>query len=788
MGRLIISLLIVFLFVSSGSGIFTSSDKISGSGSYSKNYHTSNVQNDFTKVSVNLKNATYFEYSYTTDSNEMQSKASEDLMVAHAERIECSGEARNRNNISAYVATSINNGNITYNNSVRASSQGVQAYQDIEASGDNINIAGSALGDNNAKLASILNADQSEHLQSRQKISLDEDKFIINIIKGLTGPTEIESTASEDGRTITSTGNIAAGDFDLDQTINFAGYNQNFKGIIGGVRFNTSIENADGNRTDIHAATGSGNITLKQEATAKDANYAMEYEYLPVSYSTANYSTGTFNWEYATIGSSADSIKNLSTDVVANNCEHLQAEGRLNLIKDLSTNTKINAIAGPLEAVSATSGDNRTLKTVANVIAGVVSINQSVNLSMAHQDSIGVTGGVRFDSSIENVYGNKTHTYAATGSGNLITLKQDASAENAHYKMEYEYLPISYSTGTFDLEYATIGSYANSTKDLSNNVLANSCEHLLAEGRLNLIKDLSTHAEIDAITGPLEAVSATSGDNRTLKTVANVIAGVISINQSANLSEAHQDSFGVTCGVNFSSSIEDRNRNWTQVYSAAGSGNLISLEQNASGKDEYYVMEYEYMPASYSTGTYDTNLFQTGVKSGSQRGTAIETFVNATQCDNVRDEMAIEGGMDSRIRHGLYSRAPSGYIEWTLAANKDMNSVDSEYFTAINGTVKNGIYSDKIGQFGNMSNFTSCDQYSRGKVSSWINQSIQIPVSIPVRDSIWGRRWIMDRLGGYSAINGLQLSQGTLQFDEVLAVKRVDCRWCNMLKKTQKLA
>jgi hypothetical protein len=784
MSRLIISLLIIFLLASNCNGIFTSSDKISGSGNFNRDYHTTNRENDFAKVSVDVKNATYLEYSYSTYSDEMQAGASEDLMVAHADKIECSGEARNRNNASTYVATSINNGNITYNNSVKASNQGVQAYQDIEASGDGINIEGSALGDNNARLASTMNMGHFEHLQSKQRVCLDEDKFMINIVHGLAGPTEIESTASAEGRTITATGNIAAGEFDLNQTLGFTGSNQNLKGIIGGVRFDTSIENAARNKTHTYAATGSGNIALKQRATANDAHYEMEYEYLPVSYSNGSYSTGPFDWEYATIGSFANSTKDISNDVVANNCEHLQAKGRLDSIKDFSTDTKINAIAGPLKAASTTSEADRTIKTVANVIAGVFSINQSTNLSAAHQDSKGVTGGVEFNSLVENADGNRSNTHAATGSGNLIALKQNATAKGTQYEMEYEYLPVSYSTGIFDWEYATIGSFANSAKDISNDVVANNCEHLQAKGRLESIKDFSTDTKINAIAGPLEAASTTSGSDRTIKTVANVIAGVVSINQSVNLTEANQDSVGVTCGVNFSSSIESGNRNWMQVYSAAGSGNLVSLEQKASGKDEHCLMEYEYMPASYSTGTYDTNLFHLNAKSGDKKGTAIDTYVNATQCDKVRDEMAIEVGMDTVIRHELYSKAPSGRIEWSLAANKDSSSVDSEYYTLINGTITNGIYSDRIGQFSYLRNFTSCDPYSRGKISPWINLSIPIPVPIPVADSIWGRRWTMDPLGGYSVINGLQLSQGTLQFEEVWTVKRADCRWCNMLMKT----
>ena len=132
------------------------SEKISGSGSIKKDYYIQNNASDSATVSVDIKNANYYEYTYRLYTDEIRSTADLDLVVEHAESITCSGDAKNRNNIPINITTLIQNGNLTYNNSVVASNQDVQASQNIiAASGDNIDAIGKAGGDNNMALENI---------------------------------------------------------------------------------------------------------------------------------------------------------------------------------------------------------------------------------------------------------------------------------------------------------------------------------------------------------------------------------------------------------------------------------------------------------------------------------------------------------------------------------------------------------------------------------------------------------------------------------------------------------
>ena len=82
-----------------------------------------------------------------------------------------------------------------------------------------------------------------------------------------------------------------------------------------------------------------------------------------------------------------------------------------------------------------------------------MSIDQLINPFEAYQDSKGITGGATFDTLIKNANGDRTHVYTSVGSGNLVNLSQRASRQDTDYTMEYEYMPISYSTGTYDIGY-----------------------------------------------------------------------------------------------------------------------------------------------------------------------------------------------------------------------------------------------------------------------------------------------------------------------------------------------
>ena len=423
------------------------SEKVSGTGNLKKDYYVLNKANDYAKVSVDIKNATYYEYTYSIYSDEMRSNADLDLVVGNAESIACSGAAKNRNNIPTNISTLIKNGNLTYNNSVVASNQGVQASQNvIKGRGDNINAASTALGDNNITIENIIAANRSERFQSTQEVSIGGDSSTLVRIDAITGPLKVSSYIGKGDRKLNTTADVAAGVASIDQLINLTEANQDSKGAIGGGNFDTVFTNANGDKTHVHTSVGSGNLlNLSQHASGKDSDYTMEYEYMPV-----NYINGIYDTAYMEGSSDIFSNKSLVNRVVADNCEHMKIMHRANLNEDPLINTSVNAIAGPLKISSYIGADDRKLNTTADVTAGVASVDQLINLTEANQDSKGVFGGGNFDTVFTNSDRKITGAHTVVGSGNLINLSQLASMKDARYKVEYEYMPTSYSTGTYD--------------------------------------------------------------------------------------------------------------------------------------------------------------------------------------------------------------------------------------------------------------------------------------------------------------------------------------------------
>ena len=581
------------------------SEKASGSGSLRKEYHISNKANDYANVSLDIKNASYYEYEYSTYSDESQCHADLNLVVDNAESITCSGGAKNRNNIPADITTLTKNGNITCSNSFAASNQGIQASQNIiKANGDSIDIRGNAVGDNSTHIENIITAYHSEGFNGTQKVSVGRDTITNTSVNAMAGPLVVSSLIIGEGRTLKATSNVAAGMATINQSVNLADANQYCKGAIGGANFDTSIETAIGNKTHVYATTGSGNVdSLLQHASVTDAHYEMEYEYMPVSYQT-----GTYDTAYASCGSDVGSNNRAANVLLADHCEHLQVAQDTNLSRDAVTHTNLGAIAGPLDVISFIAAGGTILNTTANVVAGVVDINQSANLTDAYQSCKGVTGGANFEISIDDAIGNKTHVNATTGSGNVDSLLQHASVADARYEMEYEYMPVSYQTGTYDIGYASGGSDVGSDKRSANVLLADHCEHLQVAQETNLSKDAITNTSLNAIAGPLDVTSSIVAEGRTLNATANVVAGVVYINQSVNLTDAYQNSKGVAGGAIFYSSITNADRKTTRAFTMIGSGNIINLSQIASLEDARYNVEYGYMPVSYQTGTYDVDL------------------------------------------------------------------------------------------------------------------------------------------------------------------------------------
>jgi len=430
------------------------SEEIYGTGNIKKDYYILNKAMDYSKVSIDIKNAAYYEYKYSTYSNEIQSKADLNLIVKQADIIVCSGIGQNRNNIPTNVTTSIENGSLEYNVSVIASNKGGEASQRIiKANGDNIQAAGSSLGENNSKLENSINAYHSERFEGIQRISIGEDATTYTRIDALTGPLNAISSITAGDHILNAIAKVSSGASVIRQSVNHTDVTQNFNGIIGGADFNASVETPIGKRTKVYAVTGSGNITtLSQQASDKNAYYEMEYAYLPVVYETLGYSTPVYDFAYALSGSEVNYDKISASSLLADHCENLQAIHKTDIRKNDMAYTKVNAIAGPLNVTSYVVTKDGTLKAIADIAAGVVSIDQFLSQFEALQKSKGVICGGTYDT-MSAIFNNiNTRAFSVIGSGNLINLTQLTSWENAHYGVEYVYMPASYWNRTYDLD------------------------------------------------------------------------------------------------------------------------------------------------------------------------------------------------------------------------------------------------------------------------------------------------------------------------------------------------
>jgi len=267
------------------------SERFSGSGDLKKDYCISNSETDYANVSIDIINAAHYEYRYKTYSDEIRSIAAMELIVEDADRITCSGYAKNKTNIFAQIKAFINNGNLAYNNSVIASDQGIEASQNIiNASGDSIDAQVLAVGDDDLNLATNIYANTLESFQSTQKTSISIDTLTGVTINAITGPLEAVSYIWTRDRKLESIADVSAGVVSINQLISPSEARQDSAGCAGGAIFDTGTTIAGRNRLGVKTQVGSGNLnSLYQLATWKDVFYTVDYEYLPVSYQTGIY-------------------------------------------------------------------------------------------------------------------------------------------------------------------------------------------------------------------------------------------------------------------------------------------------------------------------------------------------------------------------------------------------------------------------------------------------------------------------------------------------------------------
>jgi hypothetical protein len=453
-GKCIPILLIIIVLAPNAFGVFSNhSEKASGSGNLEREYYIQNGAKDIAKASVDIRNATYFDFNYSPNSEETKCKASINLTVVHAESVNCSGEAKDRNNNSTKIATKIENGSLIYRNLVMASVQGVRNSQKIaNASGNSISISSTSIGNTNKSLANSITANRSERLNASQEADLINLSALAHV-NSTSGPLNITSNIRIGENKLNTIADVWSGAVSIDQSIDSFGVLQESKGLTGGATFKTLIANPNGNTTSLTTMVGSGKLNRSsQHVFARHflgliANNSIDFEYEPYFGST-----GTYDMALAQLSGESEihSNKTRSYDILASHCEQFQSSQRIYDNGDQGLINSINTITGPLRVTTYFTQAGRLISAITNIAAGTVSVDHVVNLTNAFQSSNGEAGGDVSDTLIKNPDGTEKRAHSEVGSGNL-TLSQNVSVKNANCKVDYSYHPISYETGTYDM-------------------------------------------------------------------------------------------------------------------------------------------------------------------------------------------------------------------------------------------------------------------------------------------------------------------------------------------------
>jgi hypothetical protein len=275
--------------------ITPNSGKVSGTGSITREYFVQSKANDYAKVSVEIKNATHYEYNYNTQSDETECSADIRVNVSQAESVICSGNAKNRDGIPTNMSASAKNGRITCENTMQVSENGVKSSQGLEyectyKGGDSVEATSTAAFDNNKfnkTLESGIVSNSCEHIQTLQKTSIGDETKIYAAINAITGPFKSSLSIDEGDSKLYANADVPAGVMSLEQLVDKYNVRQSSKGVLGGATFYTGSINPDKEKMCAYTVVGSGNLMeMLQLANSLYASYDVNYEYMPVSYQT----------------------------------------------------------------------------------------------------------------------------------------------------------------------------------------------------------------------------------------------------------------------------------------------------------------------------------------------------------------------------------------------------------------------------------------------------------------------------------------------------------------------
>jgi len=184
----------------------------------------------------------------------MQCSADLDLFTKDAERITCSGNARNRNGVPTNISMTTKNADLRYKNSLVATYQMVEAFQntssDVGYDDDgndaiDVDIIGRAGGYSNIILENDITAIACEKFQAVQRVSSEIEDPISVKVNAICGPLKVSSSIRDGDLNTNALADVASGVVSVDQLLSTSEARQQSRGVIGGATFDTMTKNAD---------------------------------------------------------------------------------------------------------------------------------------------------------------------------------------------------------------------------------------------------------------------------------------------------------------------------------------------------------------------------------------------------------------------------------------------------------------------------------------------------------------------------------------------------------------
>ncbi|MBN1236489.1 MAG: hypothetical protein JW999_10670 [Methanotrichaceae archaeon] len=576
------------------------SQTIIGSGDLTDSRSVSNSAGSYASEGVTINNAESYVYTYYLYPGEgsgwsaslyPEVSAGESLNVNHADYIKAYAQAHNNKGYSAVVSTEISDPSngaclLGYSNNVVASSYKVTAAQNANQAIGITNVQALANDKRGREAKSI--ADFIGSYSENQAVSIDRSHvFASQQLQG-------------------------KGDFEGALT-----YAKDGKG-------NEALSREDGS---FSGEMGTNKLEALVDASRASASQEVEFEYEPVSYGEV----GT--WDKTVFGAFSTST-NFNNNIATASQEISHSEHYQNTLESASTaNTAGSNLNSYLIGVAIDSSvlakgmKEKEARSWEDGYTGVYFNEQSAMIDRnAAKATLNMRGVGYSLSTINSANDGKGHqaivANTASLSGNMIMNSQGAQASNsgtlAYQDSELEYMPISYSTGTYDQcifgDFTSWATDGVKTEANAEEIIRHG-EHF-QQHQMAFTDGMTAEATNDAYSIGVASGSVSAKDmkGKEARSWEDSYTGVYSNEQSALIDRTTAKATLNLKGVGyFQGSMTSANygRGYQAVASAEGasSGNLITNRQNAqasnSGTLASQENELEYQPVSYQTGAFD---------------------------------------------------------------------------------------------------------------------------------------------------------------------------------------